>query len=683
MQQYTPRQLAMMCPAGFARLESRGHWKPSKHLLYLDKTLVAVEQGKLKRVIISLPPRHGKALTDDTPILTVNGWKNHGQLRIGDYVFSNTGKPVKVLAVGERIFDSTWKIDFKHGDSIECHSMHEWPIYDEEYYTNRQGVECKLKPYTLKIETKNIRGKYDRLINSQQREFRICGIEQTRIAKPMRCIQVEGGIYLAGKTLIPTHNSLLISQYFPAWYLCRNPNHSIILTSYADRFAAQWGMKVKNAICNIGIPVFGQAVERFESAAADDWRMRGNTGGMLSRGVGGGITGRGANGIIIDDPIANAQEANSKTIRDKIYDWYGSTLLTRLMPDGWQIIVMTRWHEDDLVGRILQEEDKTNRWKYIKMPAIATQSDAKTARQEGDALWPEMWPLKKLLEIRNSPGMSSYWWNALYQQSPSAPEGSIFKHTTFKYCDVYDTFIVLRGTANTVEKRHSIASLKFFQVIDTAMKVKSQNDYTVIGTFAMTPERDLVVWDIFRQRLEVPDQWGAIKNAKAKYPQVIFQAIEDKQSGTGLIQTAKREGKPLLPINPHLGKRARAADNLELRATNDKIQLATPVSIAYENGSVYHRLGAGWLSDFETELTQFDKGAHDDQVDVLAYAWMLTQNSSYFRESQPIDLDYIDSRKQAELDKISDPILRSYVNIADEDVEESDPRERIKTRRRK
>jgi predicted phage terminase large subunit-like protein len=353
------------------------------------------------------------------------------------------------------------------------------------------------------------------------------------------------------------------------------------------------------------------------------------------------------------------------------------------MPDGWQIIVMTRWHEDDLVGRILQEEDKTNRWKYIKMPAIATQSDAKTARQEGDALWPEMWPLKKLLEIRNSPGMSSYWWNALYQQSPSAPEGSIFKHTTFKYCDVYDTFIVLRGTANTVEKRHSIASLKFFQVIDTAMKVKSQNDYTVIGTFAMTPERDLVVWDIFRQRLEVPDQWGAIKNAKAKYPQVIFQAIEDKQSGTGLIQTAKREGKPLLPINPHLGKRARAADNLELRATNDKIQLATPVSIAYENGSVYHRLGAGWLSDFETELTQFDKGAHDDQVDVLAYAWMLTQNSSYFRESQPIDLDYIDSRKQAELDKISDPILRSYVNIADEDVEESDPRERIKTRRRK
>ena len=154
----------------------------------------------------------------------------------------------------------------------------------------------------------------------------------------------------------PRHGkSELISKYFPAWYLGLFPDERIILTSYEADFAASWGRKARDIIEEYGEELFGIQV-RQDSSAANRWGIQGYEGGMNTAGAGGPITGKGGNLIIIDDPFKNAEEANSKTIRDKVWEWYKSTLYTRLEPNGVLVIIQTRWHEDDLVGRLLNPE---------------------------------------------------------------------------------------------------------------------------------------------------------------------------------------------------------------------------------------------------------------------------------------------------------------------------------------
>lgn len=160
-------------------------------------------------------------------------------------------------------------------------------------------------------------------------------------------------------TLPPRHGkSEFISKWFPAWYLGCFPDHRVIMASYEADFAMSWGRKVRDILEEKGEPYFGIRVRKI-SSAADRWDIEGRAGGMQSVGVGGPLTGKGANILIIDDPVKNAAEANSQVYRDKTWDWYTSTAYTRLEPGGSIILVQTRWHEDDLAGRILQKAKET------------------------------------------------------------------------------------------------------------------------------------------------------------------------------------------------------------------------------------------------------------------------------------------------------------------------------------
>lgn len=216
----------------------------------------------------------------------------------------------------------------------------------------------------------------------------------------------------------PRHGkSELISKWVSPWFLSRWPDQRVILAAYEHGFARTWGRKGRDILTEHG-GLFGVHV-RDDSAAASDW-LTNYEGGMLTAGAGGPMTGRGANLLIIDDPFKNAESAVSETIRDKIWDWWQSTASTRIEPGGKAIIIATRWHEDDLSGRIIRqaEERGGKPVKVLTLRAVAEDDDI-LGRPIGAALWPERYDEAALEQIRI--GRDTYWWLSLFQQRAGRP----------------------------------------------------------------------------------------------------------------------------------------------------------------------------------------------------------------------------------------------------------------------
>jgi hypothetical protein len=221
--------------------------------------------------------------------------------------------------------------------------------------------------------------------------------------------------------LPPRHGkSLLGSQLFPAWYLGRHPDHSIIAASYGSELAVDFGRRVRNLVA---APVYGaifpQAKMASDSASAHRFSLL-SGGGYFALGAGGAITGRGANLLLIDDPTKSAADANSDAYRRSLHEWFVSTAYTRLQGDNAAIVIVaTRWHMDDLPGWLLREHAEEN-WTVLSLPAFAETDEG--WRKEGDALWPKRFALKRLEQMRATVGGAA--WASLYQQRPAAAEGA-------------------------------------------------------------------------------------------------------------------------------------------------------------------------------------------------------------------------------------------------------------------
>jgi predicted phage terminase large subunit-like protein len=215
----------------------------------------------------------------------------------------------------------------------------------------------------------------------------------------------------------PQHGkSELCSKYLPAWYLANFPDRRVILTSYEADFAAQWGRRVRDILEQWG-SAFGVRVSK-HSSAVHRWDLDRRDGGMGTAGVGGPITGKGAHLLIVDDPIKNDEVARSAFQRQKQWDWWQSTASTRLRPDGLSIVVQTRWHRDDLAGRLLREAaDTGQRWRQLRLPALAEDLDP-LRRAPGEPLWPEVYSQEHLARVRDR--LTNYYWRAMYQQDPIA-----------------------------------------------------------------------------------------------------------------------------------------------------------------------------------------------------------------------------------------------------------------------
>jgi predicted phage terminase large subunit-like protein len=394
----------------------------------------------------------------------------------------------------------------------------------------------------------------------------------------------------------PRHGkSWMCSYWTPAWVLEVWPEWDVIMAGYGAAYATEWGRRVRNTLLDNEDRLLVKVAD--DSAAADQWNTR-EGGSMRTVGVGGPLRGRGAHVLIVDDPIKDAEEARSEVMRQKLWEWWTETAGSRLEPEGTLIVVMTRSHEDDMVGRLLAAEDAGN-WTHLCFPAIAEEADV-LGREPGDPLWPGRFDAEALAEIRTRVG--SYAFAGEYQQRPAPAGGAIFLRRNFRYLTLQGDYYILHDPERG-NRRIARSSCWRAQVADTALKDKTTSDYTVVLTFAVTQTGELLVLDVARDRLEVPQQLAYLRAQQRKWgPR--WLGVEDKASGTGLLQTARQGGHPFRP----------------LAAVTDKIDRAQPAATLCENGAIYFLRDAPWLNDFEAELLVFPNGTYDDQVDTLGYA---------------------------------------------------------------
>lgn len=278
----------------------------------------------------------------------------------------------------------------------------------------------------------------------------------------------------------PRHGkSELASKYFPAWYLGVHPEHRIILASYESSFAAEWGRKARDVLVEYG-HLYGVQV-RQDSSAADHWNLLKRRGGMDTAGRGAAITGRGADLLVLDDASAkNYEEAMSPTIREHTWDWFTSTAYTRLSPNGKVVVIATRWHEDDLSGRLI----KQGGWHVLSLPAIAEEDD-EMGRLPGEPLWPEMFGLDALEQIKTTIGAHKF--AALYQQRPIPSTGSTFKR---EWCN---------------KRYRELPQLKTtVMAVDSAFKTGTSSDFSAIVVYG-TDGTNYYAINVYKDRLEYPD----------------------------------------------------------------------------------------------------------------------------------------------------------------------------------
>lgn len=428
----------------------------------------------------------------------------------------------------------------------------------------------------------------------------------------------EGRLKRVIITMPPRHGkSERVSKKFPAWHVGRNPEDEIILASYSVDLSRGFSRIARDTLMEHK-SVFGVEIDK-NNQSAESWGIAGHRGGVTAAGVGGPITGKGARIAIIDDPVKNAEEANSEVMREKIWEWYQSTLYTRLTPDGRIIVVMTRWHEDDLVGRLLKKEREEieagthigERWTVINFPAVAEENDY-LGREPGEPLWPEFgFTKERLAEIFSEVG--SYVANALYQQRPNAAGGTIFKRIHFRYFreeTIHNAVYLIVG-----EKRYLKRDCWSFQTVDTANSEKTINDYFVVSTWYVTPQKDILWYDAYRTHVTGPDQKPLMKEQNYRY-RPRFQAIEDKTFGTNLIQECKREGMTIRPV----------------KVDKDKVTRSLPIAARYEVGKVWHRENMPNLTDVEDELLSFPRGKHDDVVDTASMAGEIVHSIAHNTE---------------------------------------------------
>lgn len=397
--------------------------------------------------------------------------------------------------------------------------------------------------------------------------------------------------------LPPRHGkSELISKYFPFWYLCHFPNKRVILSSYEATFAQFWGKKVRELIQEYGMQYFGIKLSK-SSQSAGFFEIEAHDGSMTCVGAGGPITGKGADLFIIDDPIKNDEEANSPNLREKLKDWFKSTVYTRLEPNSSLILMMTRWHEDDLCG-FLQSAKIANDWTKLVIPAIAESGDC-LGRKQGEALWSKRFPLSKLHLIRKTIG--SYWFDSLYQQRPIDIGGGIFKRANFRYFYESDgNFCIKSGTEiKLIPKKECM----IFSAVDLAISTSENADYTVVATIASTTSNDVFVIDIIRKRINPSEHSELLRSVYERFKPYLI-GVENVQYQCALIQEVARIG---LPVK-------------ELKPDTDKFTRALPLAAKIEIGKIFFKSDAIWLSELEDELLKFPKCKHDDQTDALAYA---------------------------------------------------------------
>jgi predicted phage terminase large subunit-like protein len=404
--------------------------------------------------------------------------------------------------------------------------------------------------------------------------------------------QVEMGLSPRLAIFMPPRHgkSQLASIMFPAWALGKNPALEVVMASYAANLSIEMSKKSRELLRDPDYSrIFPDTKLHKDMAGVDAWKTT-NLGGYTAVGVDGGLTGKGAHILIIDDPLSNRAEAESEATRRNNWDWYTSTAYTRLHPGGGVLLIQTRWHEDDLGGRI--EANAADQFQIIRYPAVATEDEEH--RKAGEALHPGRYDLTALGRIKATIGTRD--WNALYQQNPVPTEGDLFKASTFKYYNIPP----------------ADSAITTFAAWD--LSTGTSQDYTAGVVAAVDADQNLYILDVIRKRTTALDTVNNIMDVADQY--------KTQQNGLeiGQIQATI---EPIL--NKVMSERHKYISITKLRPGRaNKVARAMNIIARMEQGKVFFRQGASWLPDFEAELLKFPNGKNDDMVDALAYiGWML------------------------------------------------------------
>ena len=422
----------------------------------------------------------------------------------------------------------------------------------------------------------------------------------------------------------PRHGkSELVSRYFPAWAFGSHPDLSIIGSSYADDLISRMNRDVQRLIDSpayrLIFPAIGLNATNIRTSArgtylrnSDIFEIVGHRGVYRSAGVGAGITGMGCDILNIDDPVKDAREANSETVRKSVWEWYTSTAYTRLSPGGGVLLTMTRWHVDDLAGRLLEamHKDEGDRWRIVNFPAIATADEEH--RRAGEALHPERWNRDYLDSIRRTVG--EYNWNALYQQSPTIPGGAMLKEEWWRY---YTDF-------EAVDRKCDVKII----TADTAYGVKDANDFSVFQCWGFEGSERAFLLDQVRGRwgyeqlVRVACEFWSKHRVTDRYDRwqpVLRMYIENKASGQSLVQQHDLFREKGIDARPW---------NAAQYSSPDKVSRVQECQAAIAAGRVIlpDTPEAAWVDGFIAECSAFSADmsqAHDDQVDAMTMAILL------------------------------------------------------------
>lgn len=402
----------------------------------------------------------------------------------------------------------------------------------------------------------------------------------------------------------PRHGkSDMATQKFPSWVLGKDPTLPIMVSSYSDELATDFGYRTRDIMKTPEYHTMYPTRLRADAKAKGKWQTE-EGGGYTAVGVGGSLTGRGFKIGIIDDPFKNREEADSHVVRESRHSWYQSTFSTREEGNSMVIFILTRWHEDDLAGRVLKDsrEAKKNgepydEWEVIEYKALATEDTDK--RKEGEALWPGKFSREKLLKKKTD--MGSYEFSALYQQTPIDEENRKFKQAWFKY-----------RTYEAVSEQETYNVM----TIDPRGKkdVQEGNDYVGITVNLIDHDKN---WNFisYREKLSATALIDLIFTNWNRY-HLHKIGIEDNQFTQGLMVSIETEMK-LRGVYPDIELLKHGGTQKELR-----IEALVP---RYERGAIYHltQYGENQCIDLEEELALFPKAANDDTSDSAAYQNMI------------------------------------------------------------